>query len=439
MLKLRKLTLLIPVALHVLSNAVCADSLTWPAAINEAGDKNPDILRAKFLVDQSVEQVKAAEGDLYPRLVGEASARILNNGSFSSGNSSGSSSGGLTNRSGSGGNTEIGSANLGITQNIYSGDRIPAAIREREAGVAGSRAVVQDVQSQVSFQLSASAAGLLASQRLVELSQEFIKRLTDNLNIVELRFENGSENKGSYLFAKASLEQSKYELLQANNGLRQAQQEFSRVIGRDGLDPVELKGDITERPLPKEGEIRGIAENTPAAKIAKAAREAAFERVTQAKSAFRPNLSANAAAGYQDREGGSFDTDTWSAGLLLTYPIFTGGRDTAALAAADADFMAAQSSFVSAVSTANSSLRAAYNRYMETIKKIEVDRSFVDAAQVRADIARSRYNNGLLLFEDWDIIEKDLISRKRSLVESRRQRVLAEAAFYQIIGESLFK
>lgn len=418
-----------------------ADQVSWKEALSEASNKNPDLLRAKFQIDQAREQIGVAKGALLPNLSFDAAGRVLNNGSVANSTvfgSGGAGQGGVIRGSSGDNTTAIASAGLALTQNIYTGDRIPAQVREREVQLVGAQSSLLELRNQVSFQFSSSAANLLASQRLIQLSEQFIKRLEENYKIVELRYESGNENKGSFLFARASVEQARFELLQASNGVRQAQQEFSRVIGRDGLDPVELVGDYPERPLPPEGKILGIAEETPAAKIAKAAREAAAERVTQARSAFRPTVTGNAGVGYQEREGGDNDTDTWSAGLAVTYPIFTGGRDTAALAAADADFMAAQSQFVSAVTTANSALRSTYNRYMETIKQVEVNGRFVEAAQVRADIARSRYNNGLMSFEDWDILERDLISRKRNLVESQRQRMLAEAAFYQTVGEPLF-
>jgi hypothetical protein len=54
---------------------------------------------------------------------------------------------------------------------------------------------------------------------------------------------------------------------------------------------------------------------------------------------------------------------------------------------------------------------------------------------LRAEIARSKYNNGLLSFEDWDLIENDLINRQKALLVSVRERVTAEAGWEQARGE----
>ena len=53
-----------------------------------------------------------------------------------------------------------------------------------------------------------------------------------------------------------------------------------------------------------------------------------------------------------------------------------------------------------------------------------MDREFVEAAAVRAEIARSKYHNGLLSFEDWDIIEAEYSQP----AEGRAHQKLAETA-----------
>jgi outer membrane protein TolC len=63
-----------------------------------------------------------------------------------------------------------------------------------------------------------------------------------------------------------------------------------------------------------------------------------------------------------------------------------------------------------------------------------VDEDFLKAANARAEIARSKYSNGLMSFEDWDIIENDLINRQKAVLQSRRDRVTAEAAWEQVLG-----
>ena len=75
----------------------------------------------------------------------------------------------------------------------------------------------------------------------------------------------------------------------------------------------------------------------------------------------------------------------------------------------------------------------------EAVQRLEVDRAFVEAALAREKIAKEKYNNGLLSFEDWDIIENDLISRQKALLLSEKNRVTAEAAWEKSRGVGVFK
>jgi outer membrane protein TolC len=82
-------------------------------------------------------------------------------------------------------------------------------------------------------------------------------------------------------------------------------------------------------------------------------------------------------------------------------------------------------------------LKQMYRAFVESLEKLKVDRDFLEAASVRAEIARSKYNNGLLSFEDWDIIENDLITKQKTYLQSERDVILAEAAWQQTRGKGI--
>ena len=71
--------------------------------------------------------------------------------------------------------------------------------------------------------------------------------------------------------------------------------------------------------------------------------------------------------------------------------------------------------------------KQSFNNFIEVTEKLKVDESFLLAALTRADIARRKYNNGLITFDDWDVIENDLISRQKTALQSQKDRDLAEA------------
>jgi outer membrane protein TolC len=124
-------------------------------------------------------------------------------------------------------------------------------------------------------------------------------------------------------------------------------------------------------------------------------------------------------------------------GLNLNVPLYSGGKDYYATKSAVSNLEAAASNTDSAEHQLVVRLKQTHAGYVESVEKLKVDQAFLDAAMTRADIARTKYNNGLMTFENWDIIENDLIQRQKSFLQSQRDRVVAEAAWEQAQGKGV--
>jgi hypothetical protein len=66
-----------------------------------------------------------------------------------------------------------------------------------------------------------------------------------------------------------------------------------------------------------------------------------------------------------------------------------------------------------------------------------MDKAFDLAAKVRSEISRKKYNNGLMAFEAWDLVENDLIAREKGYLNSRRDYFYLDAAWDLAIGRNL--
>ena len=124
-------------------------------------------------------------------------------------------------------------------------------------------------------------------------------------------------------------------------------------------------------------------------------------------------------------------------GLNLSWSLFAGGRDYFNTANTHELWAASLASRESAGRGALSSLKQSYVAYVEAAEKLKVDRMYLDASTVQERIGRSKYNNGLLNFEDWDLIESNLITRQKTVLQSRQSRVVAEASWEQTEGKSV--
>lgn len=158
--------------------------------------------------------------------------------------------------------------------------------------------------------------------------------------------------------------------------------------------------------------------------------------VTFARAGFYPSVDLT---GSVAREGEDWapDKDRNTVGLNLTIPLFSGGRDYYTTKSVAATLEAVSSNKDNVERQLLVRLKQAYANYVESEEKLKVDQAFLEAAVTRAEIARSRYNNGLMSFEDWDLIENDLIQRQTTFLQSQRGRVIAEAAWEQAQGKGV--
>jgi outer membrane protein TolC len=253
---------------------------------------------------------------------------------------------------------------------------------------------------------------------------------------VELRFEGGRENKGSYLLTRATLAQARYENLQGQQALASAQAQFARVLGRTESEALRVVGSVPVIAPEAAPDFRQRVQQTPELKQARAREQSALAEVRLARSGFYPSVDVS---GSVAREGENWtpDKDRRTVGLNLTIPLFSGGRDYYTTRSAAASLEAASSSTDNLERQLLVRFRQAYADYLESEEKLKVDRAFLEAAVTRSEIARSRYNNGLMSFEDWDRIENDLIQRQKNFLLSQRSRVTAEAAWEQVQGKGV--
>jgi outer membrane protein len=423
------------------SNSLHARELSWKTCVDLASQNSADLRAARETLDATVFQQRGAASGFLPQLSAAAGVTQSNFGA-TSGTSSVFLNSTQTNEAASTQSVNT-TFSISATQNIFSGFQDWAKILSSKASTERSRAQLSAARAKVSFDLKTAYQGLLYAEEAIELTKDILKRRQDNLRMVELRFESGRENRGSVLLSQAYLKQAQLDQVQAKNSRQTALAQLARTLGLPPSSDLSESSDLKVRePIPEVPppklplDFEKLAAKTPEHLQAKAQEEIASASVTSAKSAFFPSLNLTAS---HSRVGtNSFpDNARWTLAASVSFPFFTGGRDYYELKSAWRNQSASIETRVHTDRQLIARLTQSYTSFVEAVLKVEVDRSFREAAQLRAEIARTKYNNGLLSFEDWDVIENDLIARQKALLLSQRDRVLNQASWEQTLGESV--
>jgi outer membrane protein TolC len=326
---------------------------------------------------------------------------------------------------------------LTVNQNLFSGFLDTGEFNQAKANYLVSQTNVAIVKAQVSYDLKSAYQNLFYAKETVNLQDNIIHRREDNLRIIALRFKSGMENKGSLLLAQAYLEQAKYDRLQGINLIDSARAQLCKAIGMSDCEAYDINDQIPTTTPEKTINFKTITLSTPQHLQAVAQQKAAQAGITIAKSSFLPSVNLSLAKGRRD-EGFFPQNGYWSFGMNLSLPFFSGGKDYYTTLGAYSTNLAAKENLETTDQQVLVNLKQSYNSYIEAIAKLKVDESFKSASELRADIARNQYNNGLSTFQDWDLVETDLINRQKSYLQSKRDLVINEAAWQQAQGKGVF-
>lgn len=407
--------------------AHATEVITWQQAVKKVEQNNASLEAAVSTLKSLQQKSKANNGAFLPRIsVGLNYNQVdQKNTEFESQES----------------NTKNYSSVINGSINLFSGFADLSRKQIAQLNARAYQGTLQKTKATLSYELKSAFEGLLYAKDYKNLAEQIVSRRQENHNMVRLRFESGLENRGSLLLAKAYLEQAKYDLLQANNLDNVVKARLSRLLGFIQEQDFTVAGQVPiQDPPEQKPDFYAIAsELHPEMIEADAAEQSAQKAITLARASFLPSLDLTSQFRKSNTEFYPDQQEQLSVGLSLTFPLFDGGRDYYNLKSAVSELQAATSRRKNVNQTLISSLEQGYASYIEAVAKFKVDHSFKQAAELRAEIARKRYNNGLLTFENWDVIENDLINRQKSYLISKRDRVIAEAAWEQVQGKGVIE
>jgi len=415
-------------ALFLASEAISAQKMTWQDCVQAVAKGNPEIAAAQEKLSSAESAHKSSYSGFMPK--------ITAGGNVNRGNSYGFSQLGGVPLNVPAGDTSTSSVSLQLTQNIFAGFRDASLVEQTDAGRNAVAASLDQVSVQAGYDLKAAFAELLYAQEYLDLSERIIMRREENANLVELHFESGIENVGSVMLAKALVGQARYDKTVAKNSIDVSRQKLARVMGLEDASDFLISGGMPLSEPKEEPDLKALAKTTPSYRQSVAEELKSRAAVGVAKSDFFPTIDLTGTLSAQG-DNGPPSKSKRSVMLGLSLPVFSGGQDYYDYRSAAATYAASSYARQGTDLKLIQSLKSAFRAWVEAVEKVKVDQAFVAAAEVRAEIARKKYNTGLLSFDEWDIIENDLINKQKAYVASKLARAVAEANWDLVRGGGL--
>ncbi len=393
---------------------IAAPPLTFEDCLKEATEHNLDLQTAQRALKAAEDSHIASIGQFFPQISFSASM-------------SRSGSGGVNDAFNDPSYSQTSNLTLSAQQDIFSGFKDFAAVDQANAQLDLAKAQLTQAKAQLSHDLKTDFYQLLYSQRQIDLLKTIADRQKANTDLVEMNFKGGTDNKGSYLQAQAAYQEALFEVDQAQRGLRVAQKQLDQVLGRSPMEDIQVDGDFTVAKLPDTmPDFISLTPQTPAYEEALAQLHLSESDYVTARSVFFPTLSATADL---MRDGWNFDRaePSWKAGLQLSLPLFTGGKDVFDLRSAEETKQGAKDTLESTALKTENNLESSYASFANALEQMQVLESQLTAAQTQEEIAKAEYLNGLMIFVNWNQIENQLTSQEKAELAGLLSEKTAEA------------
>lgn len=394
--------------------------LKWQQCVSEALQARPDLAAAEASLHQAEAQKKITASVERPQVNASLSGKrsdstqekLDSNSTFSYG--------------------------VSASQLLYDGGVTGSKVDASKETLNAEEQAFRLVSSEARLSLRRAFVELLKTQKLVVLAKEIEERRRENVEFLKLRYEAGREHIGSLRRSEADLAEAEFEVAQAERGVVLAQSQLSSALGRDERSALIAEGSFAvEGFSEKAPDFTTLAKGHPEVLQFEASTRAARYEHEASKKSFSPELSLNSSFGRSSFENWPPDELDWSAGFELSLPLYTGGGTEAAAAKA-----------LGAVNEQISKSRGVYLEVLDTLEErwknvrdaaenLKVQEKYLESANLRSTIANAQYSNGLISFDDWVIIEDNLVSSKKSHLDAQAQLFVVRAEWAQAKGVGL--
>ena len=315
------------------------------------------------------------------------------------------------------GRTDALSLGLRLGYRLFNGWQDVAGLDGAKAREEASRMELEVVRSQLALEVVRGFSRIRQAEAMVQARQDAVKAAEASLAVAKARHEEGVLLRSELLDLEVGLASCREGLQQARHGLAVANRILANLMGLDAA-PLRIDTVVKEGPaapaaesVPQRPELQGVD----------AMLRAAQARVRQANASLFPEVEGY--AGVSTEKGFVLDSsgDSWEAGVVMRYPLFDGGRSSAARATARAGLAEAQAQRRKLELAIGLEVEQARLGVLDAEERLAVTFGVVEQAGESARITRERFKEG-------QVKAADLIGVEARLTEARVRRIMAESA-----------
>lgn len=228
-----------------------------------------------------------------------------------------------------------------VTQPLYTGGQVRAAIRAARVGIATADDALRIARQRTILDVSTAFHDVLLAREGQDIALENREQKRRLLDEARKKRAAGTGTDYDVLVAEVGLANAEPAVVRSENQIRTARERLRLLLGR-GEREVDARGTLVApvEPPPPFGEVLAAARaNRPELSELRHRIGIGEELVVIARAGGKPRLDVRAGAGWKEAETGFGEADgsAWSAGLFASWALFDGFRARGEVARARSD------------------------------------------------------------------------------------------------------
>lgn len=326
---------------------------------------------------------------------------------------------------------------VALTQVIYSGGQIKAAIRASEFLAQSQEYKQQSTLAQVEYNAKEAYYTAAASSALVRVAEASVETFERQLNDTKQMFDVGMISNFEVLRAQTELGNRKSTLVQARNGQRLAIASLRRAIGVPQSTGIKLESRLDYLPFTQnlDALVSYAYEHRPEILALKKGIEAAGQDIKRVRGQYKPTVGGTIQ--YQNvDEGGLTQPDGWTFGVGAQWDISTGGRRKYETIESKARKNSLTHQLKDLEAIVELDVKAAQIQIQDAMARVASERGTRTLAKEGLRLAELRFQEGAGTQTETLDAELALTSADTSLVQALRDFAVANSSLERAIGKS---
>lgn len=331
------------------------------------------------------------------------------------------------------------SAEMGLSQAVFTWGQIGAAIRAAKVGIATADDQLRIFRQAAFRDVSASFYDVLLAKELHAIAIQNLEQKRRHYDEASKKHAAGVATDYDVLVGKVNVENAQPSVIRGENLILITRERLRFLLGTDGKE-VDVKGTLETAisSCPEYREAEEVArKNRPELSDLRHRIQVAEELIKIARAGDKPRLDFKAGYGWRDLDVGQdqhADGQAWSVGLYVTYPVFDGLRTRGQVSQAKSNLATLKIEEAKLLDSIRLEVRDAVSALREAGEIIQALSGTVAQAERLLTMAEKGYEYGVKTKLEVDDAQLSLVQAKGNLARAQRDYLVARVTYEWATG-----